>query len=332
MRYGHGYSVSTMLQWTRVPGIGIEFVQSLSTEWLSVHDGHMKCILDKATGNSTASKHMVTRALQKIRSILPRRGAKGCIPIIALGVGWPVFPLPTPIPYVFMFMLWPMNLESCNAVTLHDEIDQHVFGKVTKPANTMGLSHGVSLGLFPIPSVSYIMSKAKPLDLSFLLRRTARQPMPDFQSLRSNRTRLLRELDAAIQVSVDECPTIRRRFELHRRQYDFQGDVRAMPEEELRLTAASFPELGGKDSTTSPRFQAGFAVGGFALVGTGGVGMGVFTGPSMQGTSLSSLYKGCASWRRVVELWRANPLLEVGSEEEQALETCLDDVDEPDGL
>merc|ERR1719382_386690 len=100
------------------------------------------------------------------------------------------------------------------------------------------------------------------------------QPTLDFRSLRSNKTTLLRELDVAIQASVGECPTIRRRLELHRRQHGFQGDVRAMSEEELRLTAAGFPELGGKAATRQAiKFQAGFAAGGFALVGTGGIGM-----------------------------------------------------------
>merc|ERR1719401_411822 len=169
--------------------------------------------MDKA-GNETSSLGRSTRqsimdkALKKVSSVLPGKFS-GCSPLVCLGIGFPVFPLPSPIPSVFMINTWPHNLNTSNGVSLKNEIEDSSIDTKPKSSSKWGFRHGVHMVLFPVPAVSYFTSGAR--DLSPPVNRTDR-PHLKWDQVDAKRSEVLSELDAAIRQALVECPILARRF------------------------------------------------------------------------------------------------------------------------
>jgi len=265
-------------------------------------------------------------------------GVGTCVPNICLGLGFTVFPIPSPVPAVFMLLTWPVRMSACNGVKLSDEITdvQSMTEKgmeseiVTKESrsNKGSLRHGLHIGLFPVPSIGYFFQGVKPVSLGRLFGRRKRVKK---LNVTADTSEALTTLEDKIDKAIQACPNIRRRFELHSRRFELTGDVRRMRKDQLREVAASFPELAGKGTATKRKISGGFAVGGFAMVGSGGAALGIFGGPSMSGRNLQPSYLGCRPWVDVIKVWQERPILDVDPEEERVLESTLDDAGLTDG-
>ncbi|CAJ1412613.1 unnamed protein product, partial [Effrenium voratum] len=273
-----------------------------------------------ATGNSSLSQSAVVTALHKVQRLLPGPSST-CAPEVCLALGFPVFPFPSPIPGVALISHWPFNTNNCNGMTLQSELgkaEQNLTQAVEseaerKPPGFM-FRHGVHMNLFPIPAIGYFFNGAKPLGaMSFLGGKT-----PDFSEVDASRAMVQKQLDAQLERAMEECPNIRRRFELHYRNREVQERLLESPGQRSRIVASSFPELAGR-GTIRRQLKAKFAVGAFGVIGTGGLAVGLFGNVAFQGKSLAKLYKGCPAWREVVDLWDNNPVLEMEPQDEVSI-------------
>eukprot|EP00930_Biecheleria_cincta_P047907 TRINITY_DN33304_c0_g1_i1.p2 TRINITY_DN33304_c0_g1~~TRINITY_DN33304_c0_g1_i1.p2 ORF type:complete len:286 (+),score=45.40 TRINITY_DN33304_c0_g1_i1:1322-2179(+) len=278
-------------------------------------------ILERATENRSKSQSSVQRALSKIRAVL---GKGTCIPQVCLGVGFTVFPIPSPVPSIFTTITWPLNYQSCNGVALSDEVDAAMRNTPSVPKNGMraGGNHGIHIGLFPIPSLSYTIQGVMPISLGTLARQ--KKISPEFSAIQANATYARIALETAVETAIDHCPDIKRRWQLY--EANAEAELQAVSaENRLRIIASKFPELAATGSASSTH-TPGFAVGGFAVVGTGGVSLGIFGSPSLRVKSFSQRFKGCDSWKRVIELWTAVNLGD--SYEMQVLENNIEQREE----
>lgn len=322
VQFATGTALMASFQYTNIPGLVVEQVMCISIDWLTAHADQLHCILERATENRSISQASVQYALTKIRAVL----SKGtCIPQICLGIGFPVFPIPSPVPGIFTTITWPLDYSSCNGVALADEVDAGMLNSSSVPKTGMrtGVNHGIHIGFLPLPSISYMMQGVKPISLGKLARKN--KIAPEFRSIQAKAKDARISLKTAVETAIDHCPDIKRRWQVH--EANAKAELRAVSaEDRLLIIASKFPELAATGSASSAVSSPGFAVGGLAVVGTGGVSLGIFGSPSLRVRSMSQKFKGCGPWKHVIELWAAMKLGD--SHEVQALESNIEQREE----
>eukprot|EP00928_Gymnodinium_smaydae_P072173 TRINITY_DN5558_c0_g2_i1.p1 TRINITY_DN5558_c0_g2~~TRINITY_DN5558_c0_g2_i1.p1 ORF type:complete len:504 (-),score=38.97 TRINITY_DN5558_c0_g2_i1:362-1873(-) len=318
---------SAALGFSKVPGLTLDMFACLQNDWLYKYRARFECILEKASQgsdqNATARSAMLAKVLGKLGEVMPKDDQSVCVPTVCIGVAVTKFPIPSPVPSISVFFIWPMVQDQCNGADIRDAINEVQKERKSATAAVQDLQHalfnglhGSSFGVFPVPDVAYFAMGT--VHTSGLFRGYV-----DTEKLLEESQRAAAEIDNLILDAIYECPALRKRFELHAQSEDVKASLRLSKSdvESRRIIAKSFPEL--SSSTTHKSAHLGLGAGTYGQVGTHGVAAGVFGGGTFKCQSLGKKYRGCLQWRQVLKLWYNSPLSEMDREQLAALNTQM---------